>query len=245
MLRLLRTLADGLVRLVYPPLCWGCDAMLRGAERHFCDRCKGEIVSDPHETCPRCSSTVGPFTHAEDGCPFCRGKGFAFTRAVRLGTYEGLRRELVLRMKGPGGEPLAEVLGLLWAEAQGGRLAALRPDAVVPAPLHWRRRWERGHNQSEALARALAERLGAPCRPLWLRRVKYTRQQKRLSAAARRDNVRGAFQAGRFADLAGRCVLLVDDALTTGSTAHEAARALKQAGAREVIVAVLTHDHAR
>jgi predicted amidophosphoribosyltransferase len=68
--------------------------------------------------------------------------------------------------------------------------------------------------------------------------------QKQLqSPTARRENVRGAFVAGRHAGLRGKAVLLVDDVLTTGSTAHEAAGALRRAGANRVVVAVLAHDH--
>jgi predicted amidophosphoribosyltransferase len=107
------------------------------------------------------------------------------------------------------------------------------------SPLHWWRHWQRGHNQSEALARALARRLGVPCRPRWLRRVRHTPRQTQQPPSARADNVRGAFRARRGAPLAGTTVLLVDDVLTTGSTASEAARALRAAGAGRVVVAVL------
>jgi predicted amidophosphoribosyltransferase len=106
------------------------------------------------------------------------------------------------------------------------------------SPLLWRRRWWRGYNQSESLARPLAARLGIPCRPSWLRRVRHTPEQKGQNVGAKLENVRGAFRA-RGSGLVGRCVLLVDDVLTTGATAGEAARALRQAGARRVVVAVL------
>jgi predicted amidophosphoribosyltransferase len=105
------------------------------------------------------------------------------------------------------------------------------------------RRLRRGYNQSEILARPLAGRLRLPCRPGWLRRGRRTPQQTLQPPAGRRENVRGAFRARAGAGLRGRTVLLVDDVLTTGSTAHEAARALRQAGAARVVVAVLAHDH--
>jgi ComF family protein len=169
----------------------------------------------------------------------------AFARAFRLGPYEGLLREIILRMKHAQGEGLAEVVGALWAKSSGPRLAEAAADVVIPVPLHWLRRWQRGHNQSEALAQALADRLGLPCRPGWLRRRRATPKQTSQAPSARRDNVRGAFQASARSGLQGKAVLLVDDVLTTGSTAHEAARALRQAGAARVVVAVLAHDHAR
>ena len=112
----------------------------------------------------------------------------------------------------------------------------------MPVPLHWWRRWTRGYNQSESLGRALAARLGLPCQGRWLRRVRNTPRQVDQSAAARRENVRNAFVAQGRPDLRGKTVLLVDDVLTTGSTANEAASALRKAGAGRIVVAVLAHS---
>jgi predicted amidophosphoribosyltransferase len=99
----------------------------------------------------------------------------------------------------------------------------------------------RGHNQSEHLSAAVARVLRVEHRPGWLLRVRPTPKQVAQSPAERRTNVRGAFRAARGAHLTGRVVLLVDDVLTTGSTASEAARALREAGAQSVHVAVLAH----
>src|SRR5262249_59116471 len=110
---------------------------------------------------------------------------------------------------------------------------------VVPVPLHWLRRWQRGYNQSEAIARTLARALGVPCQPHVVRRVRRTLTQANLSLTARRENMRGAFEPRRGAALRGKTVLLVDDVMTTGSTVHEAAPALKKGGAGRVILAAL------
>ena len=112
-------------------------------------------------------------------------------------------------------------------------------ELVVPLPRHWWRRLERGYNQSTALARGLTDRLGLPSPVSCLRRIRHTATQTRLSATARHANVRGAFRAALPHHLQGKAVLLVDDVMTTGSTASEAARALRDAGAGSVIVAVL------
>jgi ComF family protein len=153
----------------------------------------------------------------EGGCTSCRDVRLHFDRAVRLGPYDGLLRELILRLKHPAGEPLAEGLGDLWAAHGGSRLAGLAAGVVIPVPLHWRRRWQRGYNQSEALARALARHLRLPCRPHWLRRVRNTPQQTQQTPAGRRDNVRGAFHARPRPGFKGQTVLLVDDVLTSGA----------------------------
>jgi ComF family protein len=238
-----RVVGSGLLQLVYPAFCRACGVSLPAEQRHFCRRCRDELAADPYPSCPRCANSVGPFTHLGDGCPGCRDAGFHFEQAIRLGPYDGLLRELILRMKEPTGEELAECLGELWVEQRETRLRALEATLVVPVPLHWRQRWRRGYNQSAALAGVLADRLGLPCRPRWLARIRHTPQQSAQPPAQRRVNVRGAFRARRHVQLQGQCVLLVDDVLTTGSTASEAARALRDAGAQRVVVAVLAAHH--
>jgi ComF family protein len=178
----------------------------------------------------------------EGSCIRCREETYHFERAIRLGPYDGLLRELILRCKHQAGEALADVLGEIWAECACERLRELRADVVVPIPLHWRRRWTRGYNQSEALARPLAAGLGMPILPFALRRVRNTPHQTRQTPSARRDNVRNAFVVRTHTPIARKNVLLVDDVLTTGWTASEAARALRAAGAGRVVVAVLAHS---
>ena len=150
-------------------------------------------------------------------------------------------RDVVLRMKTVTGEELSDVVAALWAKPIAARLEHGEIDVVVPVPLHWWRRWRRGFNQSEVLARGIARELGVPCRPDWLRCVRRTGEQKRLPPTARRENVHNAFQAAAWAELADRTVLLVDDVMTTGATAHEAARALRRCRPAKIVVAVLAH----
>jgi ComF family protein len=235
-------LLQGLVQIVYPGICSLCGELLSAEEADFCASCRSALTTDPEIACPRCASTVGPYVFLDKGCPRCRDQAFAFERVLRLGAYDGPLRQAILRMKNPAGQGLAELAGRLWAEHARESLRGLSADCVVPVPLHWWRRWQRGYNQSEALARALAARLGLPCRPRWLYRRRNTPSQMQQTAARRRENVRGAFAARPSGEMRGKTILLVDDVLTTGSTANEAARALRAAGAARVVVAVVAHS---
>ena len=210
-----RTLRDGLLQLLYPGVCWVCGRSLPPERARFCGPCRDALTLDPHATCPRCAATVGPFANTDGGCPACRDSSFAFDRVLRLGPYDGPLGEVIPRLKHAAGEGLAEVLGELWAEHAEARLREAGAEVIIPVPLHWWRRLPRGYNQSEALSRALAARLRLPCRPAWLRRVRATPQQTRQTPADRRTNVRGAFRAGRRADLHGKTALLVDDVMTS------------------------------
>jgi ComF family protein len=233
-------LGRGFVRLLYPGLCSVCHCPLPPEQERFCTACRNALISDSLPSCPRCAATIGPFALAslKDGCTRCGKHTFRFERAIRLGPYEGLLRDVIVRLKHLNADGLAELVGKLWAEHLETKLREARADVVVPIPLHWRRRLLRGYNQSLALARGVAARLSLPLRPSWLRRVHHTPIQPGQAAGARSANVHGAFQATRKVTR-GASVLLIDDVMTTGSTVDEAAAALRRAGADRAVVAVL------
>lgn len=113
------------------------------------------------------------------------------------------------------------------------------PSAIVPVPLSRKRRRERGFNQAELIARAVAREAAIP---LWTRVLTKTKDcppQAGLSANARRKNVSGVYRARLPEPLEGKVLLLVDDVLTTGATAEAAAGALLASGARAVDVLTL------
>jgi ComF family protein len=234
-----REVTAGLVQILYPGCCHLCGVLLAPDVAFFCASCRAALSTDPLPSCPHCAGTVGPYVSTAEGCIRCRKESFAFEAALRLGTYDGVLRDAVIRLKHHTGEGLAELLGELWVSRDAHRFRSLGVDAVVPVPLHWWRRWRRGYNQSAALARSIAAHLQIPCFPSRLRRLRNTPDQTLQSPAGRRANVRGAFRARRRSQFKGSTVLLVDDVMTTGATAHEAARALRLAGASRVVVAAL------
>jgi ComF family protein len=245
MRRLLPIALRGAVDLVVPPCCWMCDALVGDRPHAFCTACERRLVEDPHNVCSRCASTLSPLAAQSGYCPRCPKEDVAYDRVVRLGPYAGTLREAILRMKHPLGEAFADSLAALAAPHLFARLQGQRLDGVIPVPLHWRRRWARGYNQSEISARAVAEAMKLPLLTRVLFRTKWT--EKQVGAEDRRKNVRGCFSFGRGGEtrrLGGRTVLLVDDVLTTGATADEAARVLRSLGARTV-VAVLAHESPR
>jgi len=174
-----------------------------------------------------------------DGCAACRGRSLGFDTSIALGIYEGALRDLCLRLKHERYAWLAPWLSELLIEARYEAVARLPADAwVVPVPLHWWRRWQRGYNQADELANGLARRLKLPVHRI-LRRVAATPKLAHVGRTARSELMHRVFRARARPGLAGRTVLLVDDVLTTGATCGEAARALKRAGAAQVIVVVI------
>lgn len=238
----LAELVRGVAHLVFPNVCLTCEQIESESSpfRHgLCLSCYRAISPDEDLACPRCALSLGPFSDVTDGCSECRDEPLGFDCAMRLGPYAGKLRDAVLRIKSWNGEGLAEMLGRILADRLAGRLKTHEFDLVAPVPLHWRRRLARGYNQASAIGKELAAGMGVKFAPRLLQRIRHTPQQAQPSATARRENVRGAFRINLRASLDHVAVLLVDDVLTTGSTAGEAARTLREAGAKRVMVAVL------
>jgi competence protein ComFC len=115
------------------------------------------------------------------------------------------------------------------------RVRSLGVDSIVPVPLHPTREREREFNQSAVLASVAAKRLRLPVEDC-LKRTRYTSTQTHFHREERFENLAGAFALRRGVDPSGRNLALVDDVLTTGSTADACARVLKDAGAAAVVV---------
>jgi len=112
-------------------------------------------------------------------------------------------------------------------------------DFFVPVPLHWRRRFRRGYNQSYLLARGLKHPSAEISTDLV--RIRYTKPQaEMLSFAARVKNVKGAFAVRYQHPFAGRKVCLVDDIKTTNATLNECSKTLRETGAERVFALVLS-----
>lgn len=225
--------------LLFPSACWQCDHPVASAGIAFCEACEESLREPDDALCPRCASATGAFSFDATGCPRCRDDRFHFARTYRAGPYKEELRSLVLRMKSPGQEAFASRLAEWWARRMKRELANESFDIIVPVPLHWYSRWRRGFNQCRFLADALAKELGKPTDHRALRRVRRAASQKLLSGAERRRSLKQAFHVDNPESVRGKAMLLVDDVLTSGSTADACAKALSEAGAGCIAVAVV------
>ena len=145
--------------------------------------------------------------------------------------YGPMSRVIALKLKYGRKVALAKTMARYMAPLVGDQ-----PESalLVPVPLHRGRLWQRGFNQSGIIALELGRRTGIESNLGVLRRIKRTPPLKGMSQQQRRRAVAGAFKVGDAAAVAGRTVVLVDDVLTTGSTANACARELRRAGAARV-----------
>jgi len=228
--------AKALLDLLFPPLCIGCRGQVSDAG--FCAACWSQVTFLDGPSCACCGLPFGVALDGEMLCAGCLATPPAFDSARAILSYDEHSRAAILGLKHA--DRLELVPGFARWLGRSGRAVLERCDLVVPVPLHRGRLWQRRYNQAAELARRLARDWNLVCDPLALIRSRATPSQGAMaSAKARRRNVQRAFRVPDSARIAGRCVLLLDDVVTTGATVEACARALKRAGAKEVHVLAL------
>lgn len=226
--------------LLFSTRCVYCgeDAQIGRFDAPFCEACKKVLVAD-RTACVRCGMFADEKGIDVVPCSRCTGQTLRFERAVALGEYQQLK-SAVFRMKRADGEPLAVNLARLFVERHEDWMRDFAPDCIVPVPMHWRLRFQRGVNDAEMIAEEIGGHLKSAKVRHALKCVRPILRQSHLTPNQRQKNVHGAFAVRRTAGFVRDArVLLVDDVMTTGATANEAARALRKAGAKVVAVAVI------
>jgi len=223
---------DAVASVVLAPTCAACDELLdRPTRGPVCPRCWASVLPITPPICDRCGDplpTWRALSVPASLCARCRRTSRFVDRARAIGVYDGALRAIVHAFKYQGRRSLARPLGRLMRSRGADLLTGAA--CVVPVPLHPSRRRERGFNQAVDLAREVDLPLVQA-----LRRGRATATQASLPAAQRHRNVRGAFAITPHGTaLTGAVVVLVDDVSTTGATLEACARALKDAGVREV-----------
>lgn len=214
----------------------------------FCPACLPLLTPHDGAACPRCGLPVpvsDNLSAPSVPCGRCQTDPPPWETFLAYGLYAGVLRDCLLRLKYSGELWLAGPLGSLMAQRiRDAQPALLIPDMVLAVPQHPAHLRERGYNQAHELAAALCRELRLTLTRRALRRVRRVRPQAGLDADQRQANVFGSF-AGHAALLAGRRCWLVDDVMTTGSTARAACKALLAAGAAAVDVLVLARTPSR
>jgi len=226
--RPLRILARSLLDFALPPRCAGCAEVIEEVGA-FCPQCWGAMEWLGNSGCQTCGLPLAA-TEAEQ-CGRCLADPPKLDRMRAAVAYDDRSRSIVLRLKYGRKVALARTMAHYMEPLLGPDTA----DALLVAvPLHRSRLWQRGFNQSALVAREIAKRTGLGHAPRAIRRIKRTPPLKGMSLLQRRKAMAGAFSVDPVMDLQGWTVVLVDDVLTTGSTANACARALTRAGAGRV-----------
>lgn len=240
-----KSAAESLFAILFPSDCRICRSPLTNISHlPVCRPCLAQIVPLDGILCRICGEKLfSSYVNTGDGplCGMCRRAAPRFKRAVAYGAYEGALRELIHLFKYQGVQPAGKLLGRLLNQATA-EMALPGLLIVIPVPLWKGKRQSRGFNQAEAIARAfvgLRQASSIQLDTAILARTRDTASQIGLTRMQRRSNVRGAFKVLKPEQIQGRSILIVDDVMTTGTTAGECARVLLRAGAKEVFVATV------
>jgi ComF family protein len=203
-------------------LCAGCDAQLRQNRAS-------------RQACPRCA-----LDRNASACTCKYAWDYPFEKIVAFFTFDGTVQKLVHQFKYQGKSALARHLGRSYSPLHD-REDLGRIDLIVPVPLHFLRRMQRGYNQAECLGRGVAQAGGPALASDVLRRTRHTKTQTRLNSTQRHANLAGAFSLNpaRADIVRDKHIVLVDDVITTGATVSACSRILLSAGARAVTVLAL------
>src|SRR5690554_465142 len=251
--RHLSSVGDAAARLVFPPQCAVCDEYLRTTPS-FCERCEHALFRMDGAHCPICGETLdahpGSYLSGDVTCARCLEKRPKYERARAFWEYSGSVADAIQRAKygqrlwivrnladaiGPWFRDEVERINQeIVADARGERPAPL---LMTYVPMHPKDLRTRGYNFAGLLLRACLKSAGLrPEVAQLLQKSRQTRSQAGLPHLDRQINLRGAFRCRPRVDLNERAVLIFDDVLTTGATADEVAKTLREAGADRVYI---------
>jgi len=216
-----------LLDFALPPRCAGCGVIVDDVHV-FCHECWKQAEFLGGGGCDTCGLPLEATESAV--CAVCLAEPPRIARIRSAIAYGELARGLAIRLKYGRKVAIARTMARYMAPL-------IAPDGqavLVPVPLHRSRLWQRGFNQSVLVANELSRLLGNPTAPMALQRTRRTPPLKGMSVAQRRRTVAGVFRVRQPETVAGKTVILVDDVLTTGSTAEACARTLTRAGAARV-----------
>ncbi|MBI4398456.1 MAG: ComF family protein [Candidatus Omnitrophica bacterium] len=233
----LTMLAKTLSRCLYPVWCSVCGTYLALTEDHVCRECFLEFHELRAPICSRCSDEMPPYGEGPGlVCPRCKKRRFAFDEVFSVYRYDDALRRALHEIKFHRKSWLLETFEKKIARIFEEKTWKNPPSLILPVPLDPLRKKERTFNQSRLIARTVSKQLDIPVQEGILTRKHAKNPQSFLSRKERFMNLEGSFRITNAGAVRGKWILLVDDVVTTGATAQECAKIIKEAGARGVSV---------
>ncbi len=232
----MRKILNSTLDIIFPRRCPVCDDAVDVHGALICRGCAGDFnrIRDPY--CLKCGRPL--FDETQRLCDECKTRKHDFVRGRAVFEYDEALKESIYRYKYGGRREYADYYGRIMADTLGDWIRSLKPDALIPVPVHKKRLRERGYNQAQLLSRKLSELLDIPTYSDILTRTEDTRVQKGLNARERQNNLKKALKIN--CDVVKlKNIIVIDDIYTTGSTIDAAASCFKDIGVTEVYFAVL------
>lgn len=207
-------------KLIYPPVCGICDELNK---KYLCRRCEEKL--SPYY--------INKIEHKK--------KTF-FEYQIKIFMYEDIVREKIIEYKFKEKSYMYKTFKKIILNNKKIYSFLKKYDIILAVPLHRKKRWERGYNQTELIAKEISKDLEIKFDNKVLVKVRNTKVQSTLSKKDRMENVKGAFSVINQETIKEKRVILFDDIFTTGNTVNECSKVLKQAGAKEIAVLTIAVD---
>ena len=222
-MNILGTLTD----ILYPRRCPVCDAIIPVKEEKICPACRNKLIVIREPICKKCGKILE--NEEEEYCSDCRKRNLYYNEGRAVFLYDDNMRRSIYQFKYNNKREYAgfyanEILKVLAKD-----IKRWRGEALIPIPIHKKKRKARGFNQAEVLAGELAGDLQISVRNDIIIREKNTSAQKLLTLQERQNNLKNAFKIVNN-DVKLNSIILIDDIYTTGCTINEAAKLLKKTG---------------
>lgn len=237
-IEIFRSIGEELLELLFPRQhgCFLCgEHNTKRNNTPICEKCLNILLNwqTRFKRCSLCGRYL-PLGYGEK-CGECLSFTWYFDIARSFAPYQGSLKEAIYRFKYRGRKNLARPLGYLLKELLVSEVS-FRPHFAVPVPLFPQKLKERGYNQALLLSRELGQLAGIKVKRRILKKSRSTSSQAGLSRLERLKNVRGSFTVNGTSEVRGKRILLIDDVFTTGATASECSRVLREAGACKIAV---------
>lgn len=225
---------EKLCRLVYPSRCPGCDDILVGDDL-LCPVCREnkKLFAPIRE--PRCMICGRQMSLGSTVCENCNEQKHEYLRGFPAFEYSSVKDSLY-RFKYGSRAEYAKFYANSMARIIGYNIVSLKPDALLPVPIHKKRLQKRGYNQAELLCKRIGEILDIPVYTNLVSRVSDTKPLKNLDRKERENNLKGSFKS-TLNDVKLSTIVIIDDIYTTGSTIDELSRTLKECGVQKIYYA--------
>ncbi len=235
---MIKTIAKTITKILYPPVCPICNEvqpqmLTDDGTGQICSGCRAHIRRVESPYCMRCGKPLAQLHMGMEYCEDCSRRKHSFTQGRAAFVYRGAMIGTMHRFKYSNRRDYAPVLAREAYGMHADWLGRIRPQMIVPVPLHPARRRTRGYNQAELLAEEVSRLSGIPMDADLLIRTHNTDRQRALNPQERKNNLKNAFQTSKKIVQLEK-VLLIDDIYTTGSTADAAADALHRSGVKDV-----------
>lgn len=227
-----------LLGILYPARCPVCDGVLPPGN-HIHEKCLNKLIRVTGPVCAKCGK---PVEEGDPLCDDCKRIPHEFDRGRAAFIYDNTMRQCMSALKYHGRREYGRTLGLMLYERFASTIQKLKPDGIIPVPVHPDRLKKRGYNQAELIAEEVAKESGFPLIKGAVIRNKNTQAMKGLSAEERRKNIREAFDRGPEGILLKRA-LVIDDIYTTGSTMDAVSHVLKRGGCLKVYFLAVCIGH--